>query len=64
MDLRPAIITAILIPVGVTNIWLTSIGKGGIYFMTWGVFVTVLLLFYSAMCFVESFKELKRRRNG
>lgn len=64
MDFRPAIISAMLIPVVLINIWLTVSGKESVYFMTWVVFITVLINFYTVMSFVEIFKELKRRREN
>ena len=62
MNFKPAILSLILLPIVVLNIWLSAKGMEGVGFVVWLLLIAMLTWVNAAWVFVEIFKELKRRR--
>ncbi len=63
MDLRPMVLSLILLPVVALNVWLSIEGMEGDGFIVWGMFTAMLVWANDIWVFIEIFMELKRRRN-
>ena len=64
MNKIPTVLSLILLPVVVLNLWLSAEGMEGVGFTVWLIFTVILLWSNAIWVFVEIFKELKRRKNG
>lgn len=62
MNKIPTVLSLILLPIVLLNLWLTIGGRDEIGFVVWSMVIAVLTWVNTIWVFAEIFKELKRRK--
>ncbi len=62
MNLKPFVMTLVLLPLVILNVILWTRGQEDFGFVAWGAFIAVAIWTSSIWLWIEIFKEWKRRR--